>query len=454
MSSRHLLVGRFGSKDTISIPHSSDETLTELPLVQGQKTLNFGIQAVLDDLEKLNVFPSEVGVDLLILASIVHAADTRLSRAKESQDSWTREIRLVVPVSNLKLWISVRDLLVTMLNFLTGDKWDVGFRERPSKFMRTVHNSALIPPNFDAVNLFSGGLDSLIGAIDSLEYGDRPLLVSHAGEGSTSDVQNSCFSALEDEYPSRSFQRLRYWYNTPKAIFKGIEGEDTTRGRSFLFLALGVCAGSGLQNQFRLRVPENGLIALNVPLDALRLGSLSTRTTHPFYMARWNNLIDGLGMNGTATNPYWNKTKGEMVAECKNQDLLQKVSSMSLSCSSPTKSRWLGRGVEHCGYCLPCIIRRAALLQGKNGIYDRTTYTLESLKNQTINTGNSEGKQIRSFQIAIARLVKDPSIAKMLIHKSGSLIDETNHLSELENVYRRGMQEVGNLLSSTHTKAD
>src|SRR6266852_896439 len=57
-------------------------------------------------------------------------------------------------------------------------------------------------------------------------------------------------------------------------------------------------AGSGFEKRFVLYVPENGLIALNVPLDPLRLGSFSTRTTHPFYIARWNELLKMVGMNG------------------------------------------------------------------------------------------------------------------------------------------------------------
>ena len=62
-----------------------------------------------------------------------------------------------------------------------------------------------------------------------------------------------------------------------------------------------------------LKVPENGLISVNVPLDPLRLGALSTRTTHPFYIARWNDVLTTLGVNVRIENPYWDKTKGEMV---------------------------------------------------------------------------------------------------------------------------------------------
>ena len=111
-----------------------------------------------------------------------------------------------------------------------------------------------------------------------------------------------------------------------------------------------------------LKVPENGLIALNVPLDRLRLGALSTRTTHPFYIARWNEMLAALGIAGRIENPYWDKTKGEMVAGCVNPSLLAKLAPSSLSCSSPSKGRWTKQPQGHCGFCLPCLIRRASLL--------------------------------------------------------------------------------------------
>ena len=57
----------------------------------------------------------------------------------------------------------------------------------------------------------------------------------------------------------------------------------------------------------------------------LRLGALSTRTTHPFYMARWNELLAALGISGRIENPYWHKTKGEMVGECANGALLARL---------------------------------------------------------------------------------------------------------------------------------
>ena len=341
---RQLLAGRFGPDDCKDIPAAQDEQCTFLQMVAGEKSLDHGIGGALSSLKNLGVFPSEVGIDLLVLASHVHAADTRISRAEQSQDSWTREIRLVVPVSDPTLWTRAITTLTKALNFLTGDRWTIGFRARPPRFATIVKEAprSLIALPFDAVSLFSGGLDSLIGAIDLLQSGSTPLLVSHFGEGANSDAQGKLFAALRKHYDKSSFERLRVGMTFEDGLIDGVGSENSTRGRSFLFFALGVFAGTGLGKAFTLRVPENGLIALNVPLDPLRLGSNSTRTTHPYYMARWNELLVELGINGHIENRYWDKTKGEMASNCENKVLLRQLAPESLSCSSPTKGRWQG----------------------------------------------------------------------------------------------------------------
>ena len=101
---RQLLAGRFGPDDQIDIPNAEDEQVTRLQLVAGEKSLDHGIGGALTSLKNLGVFPREIGLDLLVFAAHVHAADTRISRAEQSQDSWTREIRLVVPVSDPDRW--------------------------------------------------------------------------------------------------------------------------------------------------------------------------------------------------------------------------------------------------------------------------------------------------------------------------------------------------------------
>jgi len=166
-------------------------------------------------------------------------------------------------------------------------------------------------------------------------------------------------------------------------------------------------------------------------------------------MARWNELLRALGIKGKVENPYWDKTKGEMVANCANPALLEKLAPLSLSCSSATKARWAKKPQGHCGYCLPCLIRRAAL-RGK----DSTVYGLPDLRSATLDTRVAEGQQIRSFQIAIERLSKRPDLAEALIHKPGPLYDDPSRNNALADVYRRGLEEVGRLLTGVRTSPD
>lgn len=98
---------------------------------------------------------------------------------------------------------------------------------------------------------------------------------------------------------------------------------------------------------------------------------------------------------------------------------------------------------------MPCLIRRAAITAAF-GI-DPTTYTLSDLRSRALDTGASEGKQIRSFQLAAARVAGNPALAKALIHKPGPLGDQPADLPALADVYRRGMREVGELLNGVRT---
>ncbi len=452
---RHLLAGKYGPKDRTPIPKRGDEILTRLNLIGDNKKLNYGIGHTLDDLMKLGIFPSEVGVDLFVFAAHVWAADTHISRSTESQDSWTREIRVVVPVSHPEKWNAASSTLKRALDFLTGDLWTINFRPRPTHLSKVAPTDSSQPRKipFDSIALFSGGLDSLIGAIDLLERGGNPFLISHAGEAATSNAQQKCFDALKIHYTESQLDRLRVWMSFPGVPVRGNELEKSTRSRSFLFFTLGILAGTGFNAPFVLRAPENGLIALNIPLDPLRLGSHSTRTMHPFYTARWNEVLEILGISGKIENPFWNKTKGEIVEACADKTLLQRLVPISLSCSSPTKERWRGKSVQHCGYCLPCLIRRAALRKGLGANADTTIYTVGNLRGRVLDTSKAEGQQVRSCQFAIKRLNTNPNLARIIVHGSGSLSDEPPAKQlELVDVYRRGMTEVAAILTGVITK--
>ena len=100
---RHLLVGTMGAKDKPAIDTGTDEVRSDVKLLNAGG-IAYGIQTALNDLRKLDLVPDEIGIDLLILGALVYAADTRISRATEAQDGWTREIRIVTPVSDVAAW--------------------------------------------------------------------------------------------------------------------------------------------------------------------------------------------------------------------------------------------------------------------------------------------------------------------------------------------------------------
>ena len=65
-----------------------------------------------------------------------------------------------------------------------------------------------------------------------------------------------------------------------------------------------------------------GFIAINPPLTNARIGSLSTRTTNPEFLGRMQDIFDAVGLRLTIINPYLERTKGEMLQECLNQEIL------------------------------------------------------------------------------------------------------------------------------------
>lgn len=112
----------------------------------------------------------------------VVGADRLVNRVQTSADGWTREIDLTVAVNDPGQWQSLSDQIEQMLSFLTGDFWSLrfvesGYHPRPPK-----QGVGSRPET--CVALLSGGLDSLIGAIDMEADGqEKPVYVSNRVRG-------------------------------------------------------------------------------------------------------------------------------------------------------------------------------------------------------------------------------------------------------------------------------
>jgi hypothetical protein len=450
---RFSLIGRLGPDDKAMVkPIQTDSAVYEIDFLDGERRLGFGIGQALDQLASLGLRAAERAIDLVVLAALVNAGDTGVSRSINAQDGWTREIDLYVPVSAPEVWNNERRHVETLLKFLTGDRWRMLFRGRTDRTAAlAVQPKRLAIDGLTEVSLLSGGLDSLIGAIDTLADGKRPLFVSHYWDAETAKAQTYILGMLQKQFTDQEIKSLRVRLGFDKNHLDTGETEETQRGRSFLFYALAALAASAFDRSAAVNIPENGLIALNVPLDPLRFGALSTRTAHPHFIAGMKRLAGAIGLSVGFSNPYRHMTKGEMVADCADRAFLTKVVGNSMSCSSPAKARYKRLSPRHCGYCVPCLIRRASLRAGL-GVDDPTLYTVEDLRAQTLATDRAEGEHVRSFQLMAKRIKKDPSLAKILVHKPGPLIDAPNEIPEYADVFRRGVLEVGKLLEGVTAK--
>lgn len=437
---------RLGRDDVDPADDAADITIN---MIDNFGDLDRGLGQLLDRLFKLGAKPSEAAVDLMILAAAVYAADTGVSRERYADDGWTRMIDLNVPVAESELWMSQQDHLSRMLKFLTGDHWSFTFRHRPDNFPTfTKQPEEMDLTDFTQVSLFSGGLDSLIGAIDLLASGERPLLVSHYWDGEASSAQRQLLEVLKEQH-SDAFESVRAYIGFRKSDFTEAGSDNNQRARSFLFYSLAVVAADAVASTNKVLIPENGLIALNVPMDAHRLGSLSTRTAHPHFIRSMSELVNALGIDVTLENPYRFKTKGEMARECKDRDLLAELAPASMSCSHPAQVRFEGAPPQHCGRCVPCLIRRASLAAGLDNA-DTTQYFLDDLKGSVLDSKSADGKNIRSFMFAAENLRQNPGRARFLVQKPGPL----NHddLDAYVDVYRRGMDEVSEILRGVRAK--
>lgn len=375
--------------------------------------------------------------DLVTLAVAVYTADLRVAR-KYAEDRWTRDFVLHLPVSHPAAWKGARKGLQRMLGFLTGDRWDVEIRGRQEEVVQDPEE--LLPPDPpSAVSLFSGGLDSFVGAIDRLEAGGRVALVSHYGPGVTPKVQSTVFGKLAETYGDRAVH-LRFRVHPPLGDKQ--EGEPTMRSRSLLFLALGTAVASACGDAVPLSVPENGLVSLNVPLTGTRLSSSSTRTTHPHFVALYGELLSALGLRTPVELPYHFKTKGEMLTEARNQAVVQAAAKLTMSCAHPEAGRHTRAAPSlHCGYCVPCLIRRAAMHAADA---PDAPYRVDVLTDPPAHDLKS-GRDLRAFLMALERSRDTPRQAlRSHVLDAGPLPE--GRFGAYADVYLRGMDELRRFL--------
>lgn len=382
---------------------------------------------------------SAQALDLLYISLAVFAAD-RLCLRSSSIDGWSREFKIFIPVLETDKWNFAKELLENMLSFLSGDSWKFIFRKRELyQFEKNNYDvwkkSNSVSTDYDQLCMFSGGLDSFVGAIDLLETDKKKtLFISHYGGGKgTKEYQDILKEKFVIEYGLNAQDFHQYYA-------KVVGGkEDTTRTRSFMFFSHAIAVASCFHKHIDLIIPENGFISLNIPSTFSRIGTSSTRTTHPYYMQMFQELLKILELPVLLYNPYQFKTKGEMLLECKNQCFMIENIENTMSCSHPDNGRMLGETqARHCGYCLPCVIRQAAMK--KAGIHDKSSY-----RDRLFKKGDVAKTNLNSYRLGLENY--DPRYAFMAIQLSGKISNNINNFTEL---YIRGMEEMKSYLEDLY----
>lgn len=315
-----------------------------------------------------------LNIDFARIAVGVYAADRSTPRRGGRSDWNQRRIELSIPVSKPGKWRANVKQLEQVIGFLTGDLWTLKF----VKDVGPAETARVVTGNVERVVLLSGGADSAVGALmsrDNLDSSAQHILLSHFSAHFLAPIQRAI--ALEAERllpgPVQSHEVLQLSRKTARIDGTSFGKEFSTRSRSLLFLALGLAAGSVYNAP--LWIPENGFASLNPPLGHERLGSLSTRTTHPAFLSGLSDVLGKVGAHAEIVNPFSAMTKGEMFGlaiELVGKKKASAYLSGTHSCGL-TGQRGIGIAPRvQCGVCFGCVVRRASFSAVK--LKDHTDY--------------------------------------------------------------------------------
>lgn len=394
--------------------------------------------------------PSNDAVDFFIIASSIYASDKLILR-KDAADNWTRSFQVNIPSNRGEVWDLESNSLTRTISFLTGDHWQFQWRtERTGLPQISTESPRMISMRPDCLCLFSGGIDSLVGAINFLTDGYNVILVSHLDNGYIGGIQNLLVQELQNEFGDDRVKLIRIELNPSPPRddqeyplpYRSQSGrrvnEPTTRSRSLLYLSLGFLVASAIGPEVPVFVPENGFIALNVPMIIPRLGSCSTRTMHPYFLNGLKRVIETVGIANPLINPLEHMTKGQVLSNCTHPNLIQRLAPMTISCAHPLADRYHGSRPGNCGYCFPCIIRRAAMF--KAGIDDSSAYRYDICTDtDVLNPYTSRSEDPRAVFAGITRFnVASPSYIDVL--RPGPLPPDSHR--NFLRLFREGIEEL------------
>ena len=257
-------------------------------------------------------------LDLLEIATYVLAGDRNSSRGRldaVEYHTWPRVLHFRIRVRDPDFWNrdDVQDALTAAIQFMSGDasvtfSFLSGHNTPPTSLFDRPEFRVDSKDLLRVIALFSGGLDSLAGALDLLQSGKHAVLVSHESQTGTVRTQRALYEALSHQFPGQvSHYRFESHLRGERAP------EETQRTRALLYCSIGFALAEAY-NLDGLLVHENGATSLNLYRREDLANARASRTTHPrtmLLLARLFSLMRGRPF--TISLPFLSLTKRDVI---------------------------------------------------------------------------------------------------------------------------------------------
>ena len=332
-------------------------------------------------------------LDLLEIASYVYCADRMTFRGSKDAveyHRWSRKFEFVVRVRDEGFWNTpeVKQALSDALEFVTGDReyrfeFQPGHSTSPTGLFDSKEFSVADQRDV-SIMLFSGGLDSLAGALERLaNTNEQVCLVSHQSfQPSIIGTQNRLVDALKLRFPDRVHH---YCF---KCSLKGIPRapEETQRSRSFLYTSVAFALTYALkQNKFY--VYENGVTSINFARREDLFNARASRTTHPQTIGLLQKFFSLVFKKPVSIRvPFLWNTKMEVFKSINASGHANLISS-AVSCTRTARNIGLA---SHCGECFQCVDRRIAAYASKFEDYDNSGIYAANFISETMASGEAK----------------------------------------------------------------
>ena len=379
----------------------------------------------------LSTVPS-VSSDLIDLAIAIHAVDRLIKRRKDTSLSF----RIELPIRNFDAFIknNVCEILTRILEWYTNDCWYFEFSKRNVSGRNVEVQSQLpwrsLPSNNIEAALWSGGLDSLAGLNTRLltNPDSYHILIGTGSNAYIHTKQRRIANEINQLFLNRTtlIQIPYRWSNTPSS-----EKSFGQRSRGFVFMLIGAACAYHIGCS-SLYIYENGVGAINLPYSKAEVGLDHAKSVHPLSLPKVSELVSTiLETPFQFTNPYWLKTKAQMVESLIDTN----ATNLILLSSSCDRARRLEKGITQCGSCPSCLLRRQSLIA--LNFDDSTIYE----NNGRIRKDNSHLRAMQHQVNKIRKLLKhsDPWMSlSEEYHEIDDIVDQiSNQNKEKANFLRR-----------------